>query len=57
MDDWEFFDVLLKKAGIVITPGSGFGKAGRGYFRLTSFSDKARTIEAMDRLYNCINEL
>ena len=57
MDDWEFFDVLLKKAGIVITPGSGFGRAGRGYFRLTSFSDKARTIEAMDRLYNCINEL
>lgn len=57
MDDWEFFDVLLRKAGLVITPGSGFGRSGRGYFRLTSFSGKERTIEAMDRLFNCINGL
>jgi LL-diaminopimelate aminotransferase len=57
MDDWEFFDALLKKAGIVVTPGSGFGQAGRGYFRLTSFADRARTIEAMDRMEHCINGL
>ena len=57
MDDWEFFDALLKKAGIVITPGSGFGQAGRGYFRLTSFADRARTIEAMTRLEHCIDGL
>ena len=57
MDDWEFFDALLKKAGIVVTPGSGFGQAGQGYFRLTSFADRARTIEAMDRMEHCINGL
>ena len=57
MDDWDFFDILLKKAGIVITPGSGFGSAGRGYFRLTSFADRARTVEAMERLEHCIDGL
>ena len=57
MNDWEFFDILLKKAGIVVTPGSGFGSAGRGYFRLTSFAGRARTIEAMERMEHCINEL
>ena len=57
MDDWDFFDILLKKAGIVITPGSGFGPAGRGYFRLTSFADRARTVEAMERLEHCIDGL
>ena len=57
MDDWEFFDILLKRAGIVITPGSGFGRAGQGYFRLTSFADRERTIQAMERLEHCINGL
>jgi len=57
MDDWDFFEILLKKAGIVITPGSGFGSAGRGYFRLTSFADRARTVEAMERLEHCIDGL
>ena len=55
MEDWEFFDILLKKAGIVVTPGSGFGSAGLGYFRLTSFADRARTVEAMERMEHCIN--
>ena len=57
IDDWEFFDILLRKAGIVITPGSGFGQAGRGYFRLTSFADRSRTVEAMERMVNCIDGL
>jgi LL-diaminopimelate aminotransferase len=57
MDDWEFFDILLKRAGIVITPGSGFGRAGQGYFRLTSFANRERTIQAMERLEHCINGL
>lgn len=50
VDDWAFFDLLLRKAGIVVTPGSGFGTAGRGYFRLTAFADRSRTEEAMERL-------
>ena len=50
MTSWEFFDFLLEKANIVGTPGSGFGEAGEGYFRLTSFGDRERTKEAVKRL-------
>ena len=46
----QFFDLLLDKAQVVVTPGSGFGPAGEGYFRITSFADRQRTIEALDRI-------
>ncbi len=49
MSSWEFFDYLLEKAQVVGTPGAGFGKNGEGFFRLTSFGDRAKTIEAMER--------
>lgn len=50
MGSWEFFDYLLANAQVVGTPGAGFGKAGEGYFRLTSFGDRAATEEAVRRL-------
>lgn len=50
MASWEYFDMLLTKYGIVGTPGAGFGKNGEGYFRLTAFSNRENTIEAMQRL-------
>ncbi len=49
MTSWEFFDFLLEKAGIVGTPGAGFGKNGEGFFRLTSFNTNENTKEAMER--------
>lgn len=49
MDSWTFFDYLLKNAGVVGTPGAGFGKNGEGFFRLTSFSNHENTQEAMRR--------
>ncbi|MBS4759503.1 MAG: LL-diaminopimelate aminotransferase [Clostridium sp.] len=49
MSSWEFFDFLLEKIQVVGTPGSGFGKNGEGYFRLTSFGSKENTLEAMKR--------
>lgn len=49
MDSWTFFDYLLKNAGVVGTPGAGFGKNGEGFFRLTSFSNHENTQEAMKR--------
>lgn len=49
MSSWDFFDYLLNNVQIVGTPGCGFGNNGEGYFRLTSFGDRQRTIEAMDR--------
>lgn len=49
MGSWEFFDYLLENANVVGTPGEGFGKNGEGWFRLTAFGDKDRTVEAMER--------
>jgi len=50
MKSWEFFDDLLDKAHVVGTPGSGFGKNGEGFFRLTAFGTKTNTAEAMERI-------
>ena len=50
MTSWEFFDYLLENAQVVGTPGSGFGKNGEHYFRLTSFGSRENTIEATQRL-------
>ncbi|MCI9138706.1 MAG: LL-diaminopimelate aminotransferase [Lachnospiraceae bacterium] len=50
MTSWEFFDYLLKEAGVVGTPGAGFGPSGEGYFRLTAFGSYENTVEAMDRI-------
>ena len=49
MDSWEFFDFLLEKAGVVGTPGAGFGQNGNNWFRLTAFNNKENTVEAMAR--------
>ncbi|QAT49712.1 LL-diaminopimelate aminotransferase [Caproiciproducens sp. NJN-50] len=47
---WEFFDLLLSRTGVVGTPGSGFGQAGEGYFRLTSFNTTENTQKAVQRI-------
>ncbi|MEE0865690.1 MAG: LL-diaminopimelate aminotransferase [Clostridia bacterium] len=52
LNSWEFFDELLEKANVVGTPGSGFGKSGEGYFRLTAFNTKENNIEAIERIKN-----
>ena len=52
MNSWEFFDYLLEELNIVGTPGSGFGPAGEGYFRLTAFGTYENTVEAVDRIIN-----
>ena len=52
MNSWDFFDLLLTKIGVVGTPGSGFGKNGENWFRLTSFNTFEKTTEAMERFYN-----
>ena len=41
---------LLEKAGIVTTPGNGFGEAGEGYVRLTLCTTKERLLEAVSRM-------
>ena len=50
MTSWEFFDLLLEKACVVGTPGSGFGPSGEHYFRLTAFGTYESSVEAMERI-------
>lgn len=50
MSSWEFFDFLLKEAGVVGTPGAGFGNNGREFFRFTAFGDSEDVQSAMRRL-------
>ena len=52
MSSWDFFDYLLEKANVVGTPGSGFGLAGEGYFRLSAFNSRLNVINAMERIIN-----
>lgn len=52
MTSWEFFDLLLEKAHVVGTPGSGFGPSGEGYFRLTAFGSYENTLKAIERIKN-----
>jgi LL-diaminopimelate aminotransferase len=47
---WTMFDFLLREANIVTTPGSGFGAAGEGYFRISAFNSRERAQEAAKRL-------
>ena len=47
---WGFFDKLLDEAGVVGTPGEGFGPSGEGYFRLTAFGSRENTKEAIERI-------
>lgn len=50
MTSWEFFDLLLEKANVVGTPGSGFGPSGEGYFRLTAFGSYENTLKALEKI-------
>jgi len=49
-DSWEFFDLLLDRAGVVCTPGAGFGKCGQGYIRLSAFNSHENVEKAMERI-------
>ncbi|MEE3392859.1 MAG: LL-diaminopimelate aminotransferase [Lachnospiraceae bacterium] len=57
MKSWDFFDLLLKEAFVVGTPGEGFGVNGEGFFRLTSFNDHENTAEAMARVKKLVAKL
>ncbi|MCL2474493.1 MAG: LL-diaminopimelate aminotransferase [Alphaproteobacteria bacterium] len=47
---WDMFSFLLDNFGIVTTPGSGFGKMGEGYFRISAFNSLENIKEAAKRL-------
>lgn len=53
-DAWEFFDLLLKKAGVVTTPGPGFGKCGEGFIRISAFNSYENVEKAMARIKDAL---
>lgn len=50
ISSWEMFDRMLHEANVVITPGSGFGSAGEGYFRISAFNSRANVEEVARRI-------
>ena len=47
---WELFDTILNEANFVVTPGSGFGQAGEGFFRISAFNSRENVEEVARRL-------
>lgn len=47
---WQMFDRMLRELHVVITPGSGFGAQGEGYFRISAFNSRANAEEVAARL-------
>ncbi len=50
VSSWGMFDKMLGEAQVVITPGSGFGSAGEGYFRISAFNSRENVLEVCERL-------
>jgi LL-diaminopimelate aminotransferase len=50
LSSWDFFDKLLNTCNVVGTPGSGFGAAGEGYFRISAFNSRENVNAAMQRI-------
>ena len=50
MESWDFFDLLLDTCHVVVTPGSGFGPAGRSYVRVSSYGHREQVVQAMQMI-------
>jgi len=57
MESWKFFDLLLEKAGVVVTPGAGFGMCGEGYVRVSAFNKKENVQKAMQKIAGAAKDL
>lgn len=53
----SFAEAVLEKAGVIVTPGSGYGQYGEGYFRIALTVDKGRLQEAFDRIYKNLGKV
>ena len=50
LTSWQMFDRMLNDLNVVITPGSGFGSEGEGYFRISAFNSRANAEEVGRRM-------
>lgn len=55
-DSWQFFDKLLSKAGVVCTPGAGFGRCGEGYIRISAFNKRENVEKALARIGEALKD-
>jgi len=53
-DAWEFFDLLLRDAGVVCTPGVGFGRCGEKHIRISAFNSFENVRTAMQRMADAL---
>ncbi len=49
LTSWQLFDQMLRELNVVVTPGSGFGAQGEGYFRISAFNSRANAEEVARR--------
>ena len=54
MGSWDFFDLLLRQAHVVTTPGAGFGPSGEGYIRVTAFGRAEQAAQAVERIQSVL---
>ena len=54
MGSWDFFDLLLRQAHVVTTPGAGFGPSGEGYIRVTAFGQAEQAAQAVERIQSVL---
>ncbi len=50
LTSWQMFDRMLEELNVVVTPGSGFGSEGEGYFRISAFNSRENAAEVAERL-------
>ena len=50
LTSWKMFDRMLRDINVVVTPGSGFGAQGEGYFRISAFNSRDNAEEVARRL-------
>jgi LL-diaminopimelate aminotransferase len=53
-DSWAFFDMLLNKAGVVCTPGAGFGRCGEGFIRISAFNSRENVEKALEKIAGAV---
>lgn len=50
LTSWQTFDRMLNELNVVITPGSGFGACGEGFFRISAFNSRENAEEVARRI-------
>lgn len=57
MTSEDFAEWLLENAGVVVIPGTAFGRQGEGWIRISYATEKEKLIEAMERMKEALSKL